>query len=106
MSGLNNLTKNNMKIFKLIKKYPGSPELGTIVNENSNHSLYQTCIDEPEFWEEINKYPVGTKVMDTYSEPNCYIYEKISNCYWKIGTQDYFNIDENTIGGDKRFKVI
>jgi hypothetical protein len=42
-----------MKHYKLIKKYPGSPELGTIVNENSSHNLYKLCIDEPEFWQEI-----------------------------------------------------
>jgi hypothetical protein len=42
-----------MNKYKLIKTYPGSPELGTVVDENSPHNLYQLCINEPEFWEKV-----------------------------------------------------
>lgn len=44
-----------MKTYRLIKKYPGSPELGAIVNKQSPHNLYMQCIDEPEYWEEIKE---------------------------------------------------
>jgi hypothetical protein len=42
-----------MDKYKLIKTYPGSPELGAVVDENSPHNLYQLCINEPEFWEKV-----------------------------------------------------
>ena len=66
------------------------------------------CIEigvEPssKFWEEIEKYPVGTKVKDTFTE---YTYEKIESGKWKLGTQDYFDITDNSIGEGKRFKVV
>lgn len=58
-----------MKVYRLIKKYPGSPELGTIV-EDKNGSLYfpetnsvessskgnlfkEIVINNPEFWQEV-----------------------------------------------------
>ena len=62
-----------MNKYKLIKTYPGSPELGTVVDENSPHNLYQLCINEPEFWkivttkeeimqECIKRFPKGSIV--------------------------------------------
>lgn len=59
-----------------------------------------------EIWEEILdfNFPVGTKVIDTFNEE--YIYTKTKNGKWKIGTQDYFSINENQIGKNKRFKLL
>lgn len=69
--------------FRLIKKYPGSPELGTVVIkcENNNHLIcpkdfyynddwtIETSIIEnnPEFWDEIIELcvPIGTKFTIT-----------------------------------------
>jgi hypothetical protein len=52
-----------MKAYKLIKKYPGSPELGTIVEHKKGTNMYffnglQICYpdDFPEFWEEVTGY--------------------------------------------------
>ena len=52
-----------MKKYKLIKEYPGSPELGYIANFNSNGEDWDTpnmlllsdCENYPEFWERYNK---------------------------------------------------
>ena len=51
--------------YKLIKKYPGSPELGTVVTFYTNWGMYgilQNCLykkeiieNQPEFWAEIKK---------------------------------------------------
>jgi len=57
-------------------------------------------------WEEIIEYPVGTKVLDTFSNEHKYTYIKQKNGKWALGTQDYFNIDEKSIGENKRFKLI
>lgn len=51
------------KKFKLIKKYPGSPELGSIVSKHSAHTYIMfdgiypahSIENHPEFWEEIIK---------------------------------------------------
>jgi hypothetical protein len=59
-----------MKKFKLIKEYPGSPDLGTEVERISKSSknysysegngrycvLSEHVEDNPEYWEEVNKY--------------------------------------------------
>lgn len=45
-----------MKKYKLIKKYPGSPKLGTILKEegfDENLGTYHNPKDYPEFWEEV-----------------------------------------------------
>jgi hypothetical protein len=47
-----------MDKYKLIKMYPGSPKLGTIVDENSPHNLYRLCIGETEFWEKVKDYEI------------------------------------------------
>ncbi len=59
----NTLNIKNMKKYKLIKQYPGSPSVGTIVKkEGDSHyeaiekkdSFYSSEIElYPEFWEEI-----------------------------------------------------
>lgn len=72
-----------MKKYKLIKEYPGSPKLGTIVEKdercgshiykyresNSNFGVLKYHVeDNPEYWEEVieNKFMVSTE--------NCYYY--------------------------------
>ena len=81
-----------MKKFKLIKKYPGSPELGTISGIVGDSSLFK---DNPEFWEELTEYPIGTKVRDI--ETN-FIYTKGKGGSWD------FPLKEEEIG--KRFEVV
>lgn len=68
-----------MRTFKLIKCYPGSPELGTIVSEfviiwQSKKPFHHTLIENyPEFWEEVIEEPkaespkeVIDKLIDKY----------------------------------------
>lgn len=72
-----------MKKYKLIKKYPGSPELGLIIKKNGTcyesdvfnvhfHTMDQKNIENnPEFWEEVDEiYHVGTRVknLETQTE--------------------------------------
>jgi len=69
-----------MKQYKLIKTFPGSPELGTIV-ENKNGSIYfpqtketlsstelnyfdKIITNHPEFWEEVVEKEVVFKTED------------------------------------------
>jgi hypothetical protein len=58
-----------MEKYKLIKTYPGSPELGTIVEQESSSKSYffrsengNICVlknhveDNPEYWKKFNEY--------------------------------------------------
>jgi hypothetical protein len=52
-----------MKEYKLVKTYPGSPELGSIVNELSKVDIK----DYPEYWEEFrwhNYHPKGWQILE------------------------------------------
>ncbi len=108
-----------MKKYKLIKEYPGSPELGTVVdnrggfvyfdvnNPNTNNTISQNHVENnPKYWEKITEIPVGTKVVDTNPETKGYTYEKLPDGKWKIGSQDYFTISESSIGENKRFRIV
>ena len=65
------------------------------------------CEPSKKYWEEIKKeLPVGTKIVDTYSYGNKYIYSKLENGKWNLGTQDYFDISEKNIGEGKRFQIV
>jgi len=76
-----------MKQYKLIKEYPGSPKLGTIVNHAKGWGSYESYFDGnlvystyaienyPEFWQEI-KEPLFT------TEDGVDIYE--GDWYWYV----------------------
>jgi len=50
--------------FKLIKKFPGSPTLNTIITiESSQETGYYS--ENKEFWQEIIEIPVGTKAYNS-----------------------------------------
>lgn len=90
-----------MKKFKLIKTYPGSPELGEIRTGNSRFYPSEECMkNNPEFWEEVIEFPVGTKVKDTIRG---FIYTKTDKSWESISIQ---KLDESEIGEGKRFQVI
>ena len=72
-----------MKKYKLIKEYPGSPKLGTIVEKDERYGSYiykyiesnrnlgvlkYHVEDNPEYWEEVieNKFMVSTKYSYAY----------------------------------------
>jgi hypothetical protein len=55
-----------MRKFKLVKTYPGSPELGFILTSAKGWgNAYYSAHEHPEFWEEIIEYPVGTEVFNS-----------------------------------------
>lgn len=92
-----------MRKFRLIKEYPGSPKVGSVVEESNSVSAYvfedvknsiffktpkRYIEDNPEYWEEIieNKFMVSTRnsaFLNAYSvakvNPNykCNEYEKL-----------------------------
>jgi hypothetical protein len=91
--------------FKLIKCYPSSPTLNTIITiESLQETGYYS--ENKEFWQEIIEIPVGTKVVDTNPETKGYTYEKLPDGHWKIGNMDFITIDENSIGKNKRFQIV
>ena len=45
-----------MRKFKLIKSYPNSPKLGTIVDWEGDEPIEFNIFNYPEFWEEIIEY--------------------------------------------------
>jgi len=111
--------EESIKKFKLIKTYPGSPELGTIVDKrgafvyfdvncpNINNTFSENYIENySEFWEEIKKLPVGTKIVDTNPDTKGLTYEKLKDGFWKIGNVDYISISESSIGEGKRFRLV
>ena len=84
-----------MKTYKLIKEYPGSPELGTVCEERNNKSSFcyyfegeknigitkDQVENHPDFWEEVKSFPcwmVFTKAdtsFETYKPYKTEIYE-------------------------------
>ena len=67
-----------MRKYKLIKTYPGSPELGTIIDKRgafvyfdisnpvTSNTYNETHVENnPEFWQEIIEYSVGTKAYNS-----------------------------------------
>jgi hypothetical protein len=104
-----------MTKYKLIKEYPGSPELGTVAEKESkiksNTSYYYSdgdkrwCIydyhveENPEYWEKVNEnlwwvvtsrdYQTGTTRFEAW-----YIY-KVETCNPKIdGVLNYFKTEQ------------
>lgn len=115
--------EENTRKFKLIKTYPGSPELGSVVKECylGNPCGYYTLgkmvmgkmvlsreyiENNSEFWEEIKELPVGTKIVDTNPDTKGLTYEKLKDGFWKIGNVDYISISESSIGKGKRFRLV
>lgn len=103
-----------MKKYKLIKKYPGSPMLGTVLvmkcngwyeSESSNQYPHSPEVIEnnPEFWEEVIKYPIGTKVVDTWTNS---IYEKNNEDWIISNSSPKYTINESEIGKGKRFELV
>ena len=78
-----------MRKFKLIKEYPGSPDLGTEVeriSKSSNNYSYsdgkgricvlsEHCEDNPEYWEEVNEN-VWYVVSNRDYQPNWTLFEE------------------------------
>jgi len=85
-----------MKQFKLIKKFPASPELGTIVTKQKNgHYIYVNDLNDASlYWDrEIEGYP---EFWEEVKEKEYTILSFINS------SGDLFNIDEN---GDYRYKT-
>jgi len=83
-----------------------SSEKNYKVSEPKNFTIPKWIIENSNDWVEIIEYPVGTKIVDTYLDTKGYVYEKLQDGKWGIGTQTYFTIPENSIGENKRFRVL
>lgn len=59
-----------MKNYKLIKEYPGSPELGHIVNDICFVQIF--CENYPEFWQEVKEYDFEILKISSKKENNIY----------------------------------
>lgn len=84
-----------MKKYKLIKEYPGSPELGMEVDKDTKYSssssyFYRSgdkriCVfnhhveNNPEYWEEIN-YNLWYVVSEKHYQPNYTLFEAWRVC--------------------------
>lgn len=81
--------------YKLIKKYPNSPELGFI----SDKTMYFPQ-DYPEFWEECVELnvPIGTKFKHKGYDSLVYTIRGIKDdnalIEWKTGKEDFFTIKQ------------
>jgi hypothetical protein len=90
-------------------KHKKTGEIATYKNGILKSSGF--CVEigvEPskEFWELIQELPVGTKVVDTYSDFGNLVYEKLPDGHWKIGNADYITINEDSVGKGKRFQIV
>ena len=105
------MEKNHLKKYRLIREYPGSPKLDSIVETKSyggyvlkNSTPYFMTNDMvenyPEYWEEIIEYPIGTKVYNSKTDS---IYTKKEDGWYKpaektaytdemIGTRKYLTV--------------
>ena len=91
-----------MKKYKLIKEYPGSPELGTVVNELLIGYIYgnmiETCKENiensPEFWEEIIE--INYKIVKCRPKSNYnYVFGDIMNVKFENGRYYFYNNNNN-----------
>lgn len=90
-----------MSVFKLIKEYPNSPKIGYItVNPQGFHGVIH-CSNHPEYWEEIIKYPIGTRVFN--SATNC-IYTKKEDGWYRPGEKTAYT--DNNISKSKHISII
>ena len=93
-----------MKRYKLIKEYPGSPGLNTIVEKIKNSGFYQvenanTAVldyhveDNPEYWEEITHiyYLVFTKEETSFK---CWVIYMTGSCTYDTDYKKYFSLKE------------
>lgn len=108
-----------MRKFKLIKLYPGSPSLKTPYEEikgrcgNGSGRMYKNlnkdgcCIDaedienNPEYWEEIVEYPIGTKVYNSQTKT---IYTKKEDGWYKPAEKTAYT--DEMIGSRKYLTVL
>lgn len=78
-----------MKKFKLIKTYPGSPNLGEILIGNKKNDRFhptEKCMENnPEFWEEVKEFP---KIISFRSVPS-----KNINTLTNKGTYNDWSLD-------------
>lgn len=89
-----------MKTYRLKHKYPGSPEVGTVVDRADNNDI---LAEYPEFWEDITKPKfitedrVAKHVGDTYyklyiyKDTNSFIVDKLF-----VEDKDYNTKSNNT----------
>lgn len=108
-----------MKQYRLIKIYPScQAKLGQIIEKNGpyyqnklleNHvfKFKQEIENNPEFWEEIVDYPVGTRLIDT-GKANTWKNIKKTEKGWTTAqlSQIPLYIRNEEIGEGKRFKVV
>lgn len=85
--------------YKLIKEYPTSPELGTILSWDSNNDTCESkgndywiqlmyVIDYPEYWEQIEDFKVGeyiTIIDSEFENKDLVTHKIISDEIWKFG---------------------
>lgn len=67
-----------MSKYELIKEYPGSPCLGTIVEKDPLSKSYYYRDDDKRWC-----------VLSNHVENNTEYWEEIKNTYWAVSTQDY-----------------
>ena len=79
----------------LKKEYPGSPKLGTIINDSKTTlgiSYYENCKgfigNFPEFWKLIVEYPIGTKVHNSQTNTT---YTKKEDGWYKPSEKTGYN---------------
>ena len=105
-----------MKTYRLIKKYPNSPKIGTLAKiEGFANSAYpyktscgHYCYSEnqienyPEFWEEvIEEYPIGTKIHNSQTNT---IYTKQVDGWYKPAEKTAYT--DEMIGSYKHLTVL
>lgn len=81
-----------MKRYKLIKEYPGSPQLGTITEiSNKNNPIWYNLGNWNEFWQEVvDKNPLKLEIGKTYKLQYKYCKSPIRECKITRFTTDNF----------------
>ena len=72
-----------MKQYKLIKEYPGYKINTTVKNVNDHETDYYS--QNPEFWQEVVKYPIKTRVYDSQT-----------NSFYTREQDGWYNLPEKT----------
>ena len=97
-----------MKKYKLIKEYPGSPELGTIVegksSDGKNYSFSMLggrvyvikyhVEDNPEYWEEVNENNYMVSLTDMAFRNAWEVIEVRSINYKETDSKKFFKTEE------------
>jgi len=90
------MEKNHLKKYRLIREYPGSPDLGTIISFEKEINVSPDVTWYPEFWEEVIEKDYEILSYCQKTTPNCITTKRKNGLFLnRIHKTDVGIYDEN-----------